>query len=434
MSDSEETIYSTMFSSLKHPARRKILRMLSEQPMTFSQLLDTLEVSSSNLTYHLESLGELLYKTESGAYKLSTFGMASVGTMKLVEEAPAVTDKQKWSLSLRWKPIFAVLAIAVIVLASFSAMQYSSLNQLSGEHQTLESKYDQLLSWSAGANNALDFLHGVVGVDTSHYDATLLSNNVDQRSDLGGVVEQILRYSLTSSESKFDVLFRFRNNQLSRYKVGLVEGYPIYVEAQPINVLDSAKALLERLKWYNDATYLENMSNVLASINTLSNAEITEGNIKLTTSVSGTSVEIWLMYTENGVDFSPKSLYLFYDNGVLEDLIDGYYLFTIANTNKAISSDKAIEIARNAVNGFTWDVNGTRVSSFNVLTQPVTATFHPAPRDNTLALVPYWQVTLYLDKVYPGGINRLAVGVWADTGTVADIRATSGSDETILGT
>src|SRR3989304_468639 len=114
MSDSEETIYSTMFSSLKHPARRKILRMLSERPMTFSELLDALEVSSSNLTYHLESLGELLFKTESGAYKLSTFGVASVNTMRIVEEGPAVGKNQRWSLSPPWKSVFSVLAVTVI--------------------------------------------------------------------------------------------------------------------------------------------------------------------------------------------------------------------------------------------------------------------------------------------------------------------------------
>ncbi|MBM4401513.1 MAG: winged helix-turn-helix transcriptional regulator, partial [Crenarchaeota archaeon] len=89
MSNSEEEIYSTMFSSLKHPARRKILRMLSQKPMTFSQMLETLGVSSSHLTYHLENLGELLTKSEDGQYKLSTFGVASVNTMNIVEEAPA---------------------------------------------------------------------------------------------------------------------------------------------------------------------------------------------------------------------------------------------------------------------------------------------------------------------------------------------------------
>lgn len=377
MSDSEEPIYSTMFSSLKHPARRKILRMLSQNPMTFSQLLDALEVSSSNLTYHLESLGELLFKTESGAYKLSTFGVASVNTMRVVEEAPAVADK-RWSLSLRWKSVFAILAIAIIILASFSTVQYTTLNQLSSDHKILESKYDQLLSWSAGANNVLDFLHGVVAIDTARYDATLLSNTVEQRSDLGGVVEQILRYSLTSSESKFDVLFRFRNSQLSRYQVGLDEGSPIYAEPQPVNVLDSAKLLLERLKWYKDTPYLENMSKLLAPLNTLANHEITEGNTKLTISVIENKVTLWWMYTENGVDFSPKSLLLVYEDGVLKDLIDGWYLFTIANTKVDISSTEAIEIARNAVKGFTWRAaDGTEVSSFSVLIQPVAVMFHP---------------------------------------------------------
>ena len=432
MSDSEETIYSTMFSSLKHPARRKILRVLSEKPMTFSQLLDTLEVSSSNLTYHLESLGELLFKTDGGQYKLSTFGTASVNTMKMVEDAP-VSKNKRWSLSLPWKTVFAVLTIAIIILASFATVQYTSLNKLSNDQYILESKYNQLLSWSAGANNALDFLHGVLGIDTSRYDAALLSNNVEQRADLGGVVEQILQYSLTSSGSKFNVLFRFRNNQLSRYQLSFAEGAPIYVEPQPINVLDSAKTLLERLQLYDNAPYLENMSKVADSLTMLTNAEVTEGNTKLTVTVSGEEVVVWWMYTENGVDFSPKSLRLVYDNGVLTDMIDGWYLFSIANTKKNITAEQAIDIARNAIKGFSWEADGTTVSSFTVLPQAVSVTFHPAPREEPLALVPYWQVTLYLDKVYPGGYNRLAVGVWADTGAVADIKPTSSSEITIPG-
>ncbi|MGO8805362.1 MAG: ArsR family transcriptional regulator [Candidatus Bathyarchaeia archaeon] len=44
MSDAKEEIYSTMFSSLKHPARRKILRVLSEKPLTFSEMLNLLGV------------------------------------------------------------------------------------------------------------------------------------------------------------------------------------------------------------------------------------------------------------------------------------------------------------------------------------------------------------------------------------------------------
>jgi DNA-binding transcriptional ArsR family regulator len=62
MSGSEEEIYSIMFSSLKHPVRRKILRMLASKPLTFMEMVENLGVSSAHLTYHLESLGELVSK------------------------------------------------------------------------------------------------------------------------------------------------------------------------------------------------------------------------------------------------------------------------------------------------------------------------------------------------------------------------------------
>lgn len=426
MSNSEEEIYSTMFSSLKHPARRKILRMLSQKSMTFSQMLETLEISSSHLTYHLENLGELLTKSEDGLYKLSTFGVASVNTMKIVEEAPAIQSKYRLSLPLRWKSILAILIIGVVLLASMSYVQYGILNQLSSEHETLESKYDQLLSWSAGTDKAIIFLRDVIQIDIAEYQATLLSNTIESRSDLGGVVEQILRYSLTNSESKIDIVFRFRNNKLSRYQTYLFEGSPIYAQAQPYIILDAAKNLLQRFRSYEDAAYLKEMSDILASINETGNIEITEGNTKLKISVSGDNAEVLWLYTENGVDFSPKSLSFVFENRVLKELTDGWFLFTIGSTEVNVSSKEAIEIARNAVKGFTWEADGAVVSGFTVLEEPVSAVFHPTIREASLALVPYWEVTLYLDKVYPGGFNRIAVGVWADTREVRRIRTLSG--------
>ena len=68
--------------------------------------------------------------------------------------------------------------------------------------------------------------------------------------------------------------------------------------------------------------------------------------------------------------------------------------------------------------------NGVQVSNFTVLQEPVSAVFYAKP-DTGLSLVPYWYVTLYLDKVYPGGDNSIGVGVWADTGDVANIQALS---------
>jgi len=81
--------------------------MLSKKPMSFSEMLGVLGVSSSFLTYHLENLGELVGKIDDGKYKLSSFGEAAIATMTKVEDIPTSapqqspehpeTRSQKWS-------------------------------------------------------------------------------------------------------------------------------------------------------------------------------------------------------------------------------------------------------------------------------------------------------------------------------------------------
>ena len=167
------------------------------------------------------------------------------------------------------------------------------------------------------------------------------------------------------------------------------------------------------------------MSRLLSMVNTETQSiEISEGNIKLNVTASGDSAQILMMYTENGVDFSPKSLSLVFDNGDLDSLTDGWFLFTIGSTTVNISSDRAVELAKNALHGYSWNVNGTTVSNFNVLSQPVSVIFHPNTK-NGLALYPQWTVTFYLDKVYPGNVNNIYVELWADHGEVAQIKTNS---------
>jgi len=145
MSNPEEEPYSSIFASLKHPVRRKILRMLSEKPRSFSEILEAFKVSSSHLTYHLENLGELVSKTDDGKYKLSTFGEAAVATMSRVEETPRVTGPRRLSsLPNRWKSLLAILVIALVIFAAISYVQYQSLNQLTAEYAPLKDLDEQM--------------------------------------------------------------------------------------------------------------------------------------------------------------------------------------------------------------------------------------------------------------------------------------------------
>ena len=108
-----------------------------------------------------------------------------------------------------------------------------------------------------------------------------------------------------------------------------------------------------------------------------------------------------------------------FDSGLFESLVDGWNLFHVGSTEVNISDKEAINIAIKYAKNYSWNAEGMTVTEFNILEEPISVVMLPHLREEPLALIPYWYVTLYLDKVYPGDINRIAVGLWADTGEIA---------------
>jgi hypothetical protein len=435
MSGPEEETYTTMFSSLRHPARRKILKMLSDSPMTFSQLLDELKIPSSHLTYHLENLGELVVKNGDGKYRLSNAGESSVAIIKGAEDVP---DHQTsfGSLPIKWKTVMAAFLIGIILFAGAFYVQYSSYNQLSANYGKLkvsldnvQSQYNKLLSWSSSNDKAISVMQSVAQIDLTKYQTTLLSDTHQVQADCGGVVEEVLKYSLVSSGGSLDIDLRFRDNHLSLYQLSIVEGVPnfalSYTQRPPTDSLEATKGIISRYASVSNDSYLSEMAMLLSSANK-STTESSLGNTKLKILTIGDSSQISLMYSANGGDFAAKSVRLMFRNGVLEELVDDWFLYRIDNTEINVSGPEAIQTARNAAKTFSWNASGTKVTTFNILDEPVSAIFFPHPRTDPLFLVPYWYITLYLDKEYPGGVNSIAVGIWADTGQVANIEALSG--------
>jgi len=434
MSGSEEETYSAMFSSLRHPERRKILRMLSEKSMTFSEILDHLDIPSSHLTYHLENLGELVVKKEDGKYTLSSFGEAAVAMMNGAEEVPPVQKKSFSSLPLRWKSLYAIFIIGIVILASMSYGQYASYNQLSKDYNKLSESFEkmqsqnqQLISGSATTDEAMTLITDVFQIDATKYQVTLLSDTLKTEADLGGAAEEVLTYSLVNNASTIDLVLTFTNGNFSLFQLSVIEGVPpftpIYTQPQPTDFLTAARNIIARYQSVENYSYLNEMSQLL-SVATETQQNQTLGNVKLETSMSGENAQFSLLYTENNVDFAAKSIQIVFENGILTSFSDNWLLYSIGSTQVNISQAQAIQIARNAVQTFTWNASGVQVSNFTVLQEPVSAVFFPRPRSG-LSLFPYWYITLYLDKVYPGGVNSIGVGVWADTGAVANIQTLS---------
>jgi DNA-binding transcriptional ArsR family regulator len=413
---SEDEIYSTMFSSLKHPVRRKILRMLANKPMTFMEMVDELGVSSSHLTYHLESLGELVSKLDSGQYKLSTFGVATVGAMKGVEDVRDAEPKRR-QVTSKWKTVSAVLLIVVILISALSVVQYVFINQLSTDKQLLSDQNDRLLSYGMDANKVANFLENVTKLDVSNYTLTLGHDAIT--TTFGTVVEESIQYAARSSYSNLNLDLRFRNNHFNNYLMTMVESSPIFTQVQPNDVLQNAKYTLARYKAYSGDVYLTNMSNIINSIGTLNQTEVIQGNIKLKIEISLGTVTFTWSHIENGVDFYPKGLQMVFQNNFLTRMTDGYYLFTVGNTKISTSEEQAINIAKDYVKTMTYQISGQTVSGFSTVESPLKVDFAPHPRDS-IALYPYWYVEMKLTETYDGGINLVTVGVWGDTGQIAD--------------
>jgi len=413
---SEDEIYSTMFSSLKHPVRRKILRMLANKPMTFMEMVEELGVSSSHLTYHLESLGELIAKLDNGQYKLSTFGIATIGAMKGVEDVHEAEPKRR-QVTSKWKTVSVALLIAVLLVSALSVVQYISINQLSSDKQLLSYQNDRLLSYGMDANKVANFLENVTKLDVSNYTLTLSHDAIT--TTFGDVAEESVQYLARSSYSNLNLDLRFRNNHFNNYLMTMVESSPIFTQVQPNDVLQNAKYTLSRYKAYSGDAYLTNMSNIINSIGTLNQTEVIQGNTKLKIDIQlGTVIFTW-SYTENDVDFYPKGVQMVFQNNFLTKMTDGYYLFTVGNSQISTSEEQAINTAKDYVKTMTYQISGQSISGFSTIDPPLKVDFAPHPRDS-VALYPYWYVEMKLTQTYDGGINVVTVGVWGDNGKIAD--------------
>ena len=210
----------------------------------------------------------------------------------------------------------------------------------------------------------------------------------------------------------------------------MIESSPIFSQNPPNDVLQNAKYTLASYKTYSGDAYLTNMTDLLATISTVINSEVTQGNIKLQISVSGDTVVFLWMYTEAGIDYQAKGLQMTFENNVLTTMSDGYFLFTVGSTDLSTSQEKSVDIAKNYIKTLTWTIEGKQVSNFSVVDPPLSVQLVPHTRGNSVALVPYWYVEMSLNKIYSGGINEVAIGIYADTGQVSDVQILSGSTET----
>jgi len=92
--------------------------MLSDEELTYTQMLTELDLDTGHLNYYLDSLGELLAKTDDGKYRLSEFGRAALGLMGGVEEPKNDLQETAKPQGSRRKLVRLSILIPVIALVA----------------------------------------------------------------------------------------------------------------------------------------------------------------------------------------------------------------------------------------------------------------------------------------------------------------------------
>ena len=140
----EEDTYNTIFKAMQHPIRRRILRMISEKPSTYTEIQRDLNIDNGLLNYHLDALSSLITKDTEEKYTLSDFGVATASLIKGVEEPNKAVKAT--SISPIMKAVTAVLVVILIISGVGLVELNNRYLELSGRYSALDIEIKYLQS------------------------------------------------------------------------------------------------------------------------------------------------------------------------------------------------------------------------------------------------------------------------------------------------
>jgi hypothetical protein len=275
---------------------------------------------------------------------------------------------------------------------------------------------------ASAKDRALAFIENVIQPDMSKYNITLVSDIVGQSPILPSATQESVDYHLDANGSGPDIICLFTNNVLTSAELGVNEAFihspqaaesMILYSNRSTNLTDEALSALQGYQTYTGEN-LKDMTDALTNVDVTQNVTKISGDIKLTIQNIPLETDISLRYTFNGTDYTGVGFV--FRNGQFYAFRDDRSLYVIGNTDVNINMSQAIDIAKQYVQNYSYTLDsGLVIKGFNVTSIQASSNFYP--RENS-TIYPYWSVQLNLDKVYPGNVWQLSVGVWADSGTV----------------
>lgn len=299
------------------------------------------------------------------------------------------------------KKAFLVMLVFVVLLVPLG--RFSVVHSNLPLPQTLEAM-------------ALACLTDVYPVDLNHYNVTLGPCYTLPSASSDTSMTQAVDYMLNSLDSNLVANFLFRDAVLYSLNLRVVNGSVVTARSYA-NLTDAARDFLVEYQAFSGADSSE-LIRLLGNFDEAKGTTVTLGNISLSVShlvipnAANATTFHWI-YTMDGADNASVSLN--FDKGAFDSFYDGRQFYTVG-------SAEAISAAMKYIENYSYTAHdGAQVSGFNVNKNGSVAEFSTSPRNGS-SPYPCWNVTLNLNQTYPGGVNALLVGVWADSGEVFNCR------------
>lgn len=127
-----------LFEAISHPTRIKIIQVLGEKPMGFSELKRSVGIESGGLlSFHLRKLEQLASMTEKGVYALTDQGKEALRMISVTRGEPGGQTVRVSPANKR--RYLAIILVLLLVLASVSAVAVYQHYSLAGPTNTTSS-------------------------------------------------------------------------------------------------------------------------------------------------------------------------------------------------------------------------------------------------------------------------------------------------------
>jgi hypothetical protein len=264
------------------------------------------------------------------------------------------------------------------------------------------------------------FLSEVGGFNISKYEVLL--NNY--RNFDTGFADAIGSYDLVADSGNLSVSCNFRTNNIVGLEVFPRFGSTLFSQDKG-NTVSAFDRILVNYQNFSKAPYIAPLRELLSQLTELTNVTKTSGNLKMTVYPRDYGyVLIDWMNTVNGIKNIHSRFGVQLCNGTFSMFADGWNRYPVGSGEVNVSKEQAISIVMDRLRDFSYEVGGSNVTGLGAAWN---VTLYPRLtmeiRDGVL--FPCWEMYVPLAGVYPGNVVAVHFYMWADTGEISSMTASS---------